>query len=286
MKTNDEIASKSNIKLKFQNAKGFNNIKINNNKKANKRKNKKKKIIKKKYFWKKKEEKNLIIKYNDYEINNFSYKQALKLDKRSYFQYYISLLKTKHLLIFTFYTKSDYNSKIIKIILFLFSFSLYLTNNALFFNDSTIHRIYEDLGKFNFIYQISNIFYSSIISSFITLIIKYLSLTEKNIIEIKNEKNNGNIKISKILNIIIIKIFIFCILCFAFLIFFWFYLSCFCKIYQNTQIHLISDTLISFALSLLYPFIINLFSGLLRISSLKSKDKEIMYKISLFIQLI
>ena len=56
----------------------------------------------------------------------------------------------KQILIFTFYT--DYNSKIIKIILFLFSFALSFTKNTLIFNDSTIHQIYEDQGKFNIIY--------------------------------------------------------------------------------------------------------------------------------------
>ena len=84
-------------------------------------------------------------------MNNLSYKEALKLDKRNYCQYYFSLLRTKHIFIFTFFTNTDYNSKIIKIILFLFSFSLYFTVNALFFNDSTLHKIYEDLGRYNFI---------------------------------------------------------------------------------------------------------------------------------------
>ena len=107
------------------------------------------------------------INYNDYELNNLSYKEALKLDKRTYFQFYFSLLKMKHILIFTFYTYTDYNSKIIKIILFFFSFALYFTINALFFNDKTIHKIYEDHGKFNFIYQIPKILYSTIITSFI-----------------------------------------------------------------------------------------------------------------------
>ena len=217
------------------------------------------------------------INYNDYELNDLSYKEALKIDKRTYFHYYFSLLKIKHLLIFTFYTNNDYNSKIIKIILFLFSFALYLTVNALFFNDKTLHKIYEDYGKYNFIYQIPNILYSSIITSIINIIIKYLSLTEKNIIEIKKEKKNIEEKSNKILKYLVIKLIIFFILIFLFLIIFWFYLTCFCGVYKNTQIHLIKDTLISFGLSLLYPFIINLLPGIFRISSLKKQNKKCMY---------
>ena len=81
----------------------------------------------------------------------------IRMHNRAYFQYYFSLLKTKQVLIFTFYTNTDYNSKIIKIILFLFSLSFSLTIIALFSNDSNIHKIYEDLGKFILIYQLSNI---------------------------------------------------------------------------------------------------------------------------------
>ena len=93
-------------------------------------------------------------KYNDYELNNLSYEEAKKIDKRTYFQYYFGLLKRKQLIIFTFFTHSDYNSRVLKISLFLFSFALYITINALFFNDSTMHKIYEDEGSFNFLYQI------------------------------------------------------------------------------------------------------------------------------------
>ena len=59
------------------------------------------------------------MEYNDREMNEFTYEQALKYDKRNYIQYYFSLLKTKYILIFSFYTSNDYNSKIIKIDLFL-----------------------------------------------------------------------------------------------------------------------------------------------------------------------
>ena len=228
---------------------------------------------------------NKILKLNDYEMNNLSYKEALELDKRTYFQYYFSLLKTKHIFIFTFFTNTDYNSKIIKIILFLFSFALYFTINTLFFNDETLHKIYEDQGNFNFIYQIPNIIYRSIITSIINGIIKFLSLTEKNILEIKEEKNKLLEKSSKLLKCLIIKFILFFILIFLFLFIFWYYLICFCGIYRNSQIHLIKDTVISFGLSLLYPFIINLLPGILRISSLKRKNKECMYIISKIIQI-
>ena len=97
------------------------------------------------------------IYYNDYEFNGLNYNKALKEDKRTYPHYYFSVLRMKYSSIFTFYTSNDYNSKSIKISLFLFIFSLYFTINALFFSDSTMHKIYIDKGSFNFIYQIPQI---------------------------------------------------------------------------------------------------------------------------------
>ena len=78
-----------------------------------------------------------------------------------------------------------------------------------------------------------------------------------------------------------IKLSIFLILSFLFMIFFWYFISCFCAVYTNTQIILINDTLLSFGLSMLYPFGIYLIPGIFRIPALraKKKDKECLYKI-------
>ena len=73
-------------------------------------------------------------------------------DNRTYFQYYYSLLKKKHLILFIFLPTNDYNLVPIKFILFLISFSIYLTINGFFFSDETMNKIYIDNGAFNFIY--------------------------------------------------------------------------------------------------------------------------------------
>ena len=226
--------------------------------------------------------------YNDTELNSLNYKEALIIDKRTYLQYYWSLIKKKQLLFFTFYPNNDYNSMIIKICLFLFAFVLYYIVNALFFNDSTMHKIYVDHGAFNFIYNIPQILYSTVISSVISIIIKALSLSEKNVLTIKKLKTieDMNIKIKKVLKCLVIKFVLFFFICLIFLILFWYYISCFCAVYKNTQYYLIKDTTISFCLSLLYPFGLNLLPGILRIPSLNGTNKECMYKISKIIQLI
>ena len=84
---------------------------------------------------------------------------------------------------------------------------------------------------------------------------------------------------------ITIKFVIFFILSTVLLIFFWYFISCFCAVYTNTQSILIKDTLISFGLSMLYPFGLNAFPGILRIPALKAKNRnnQCLYKASLLI---
>ena len=234
------------------------------------------------------EKKSQNISFNDYELNTMLYKDALINDKRTYVKYYFSLLKTKHLIMFSFYPNNDYNSMAIKAILFFFSFALYYAVNALFFNDTAMHKILVDNGIFKLVYQISQIIYSSIISFVLTEILKYLSLSEKHVIKIKREKNIHRIDslVKDELSCLTIKFILFFFIAFLLIFIFWYYLGCFCAVYRNTQLFLIKDTLISFGLSLTYPFVIYLLPGIFRIASLKKGNRECIYKISIIIQII
>ena len=223
-------------------------------------------------------------------MNRLNYEEALEIDKRTYFQYYWSLLKTGHLFIFSFIPNNDYNIMLIKICLFFFSFGLYFTVNALFYTDTTMNKIYEEDGEYDFICQIPKILYSNLICTVINLIVKTLSLSEKDILKIKLFKKGGNfdIKVEKIRKCLLIKFILFYCVSFIFLFIFWFYVSCFCAVYQNTQLYLLKDTSISFALSLLYPFGYYLVPGIFRIPALRNKkrNKNCLYKLSLLVQSI
>ena len=219
-------------------------------------------------------------------MNSLSYKEALKKDKRSYIQYYCSLLKKKQIILFSFYPNKDYNSQVIKFFLFFFFCTSDITVNALFFTDDTMHKIYVDSGSFDFSYQLPQILYSFLISIAINFIIEYLSLSEDAIISIKAKKFINLFISKKILKRLKIKFSFFFIISFILLLSFGYYISCFCCIYENTQMHLIKDSLMSFGISLIYPVFINLIPGIFRIPALRSKkgDKICMYKFSKFFE--
>ena len=168
------------------------------------------------------------------------------------------------------------------------SFSLYFTINGFFFNDDTMHKVYEDNGSYNFLNQLPQILYSSVISAIINMILKQLSLSEKNILEIKEENNiNEAIKKSKQKESCLkIKFILFFLISFILMSFFWYFISCFCAVYTYTQNILITDTLISCITSMLYPFGLNLLPGIFRLPALRAKNKKCIYNMSLLIALI
>ena len=230
------------------------------------------------------------ISYNDYELNNFEYGQAILYDKRSCFNYYFSLIKRKIPLIFSFCPVEDYNSMIIKLCIFSLSFSIYYAINFIFFDDNIIHKIYENEGKYDFIFFLPKIAIAFAASYYITIIIKAIFLSERNIYNIRcqnilsfvyriSEKEKKNI---------IIKNSIFFISGLLFLVFFWMLLSSFGAIYPNTQIFIFKNTLICFSMSLFYPIFFNIFPCIFRMCALNSKrqNNECIYNFSKILQLL
>ena len=91
-----------------------------------------------------------------------------------------------------------------------------------------MHQIYEDEGSFNFIYQLPQIAYSTLISYFIDNLTSFLALSEDNIIELKKDKNLEHIteKGRNVKNILKVKFLFFFILNLILIIVLWYYLSC------------------------------------------------------------
>ena len=208
------------------------------------------------------------------ELNKLKYDYAVNIDFRSFFPCYWSVIKQIHPFIFTFITKNDYNLFLSKLSLFIMSFGLNITINTLFFTDDSIHKLYENYGKYNFLYNLPKTLYSVVLTSFITFWFELLSLSQDVMSKFKEKEyikdiiceKKKRIKYLRTKNII--YFFILLIL----LLFFWYYLSCFCAVYYNTQIALMKDILISFANGFIYPFILTFIPTIIRIPSLRKKN--------------
>ena len=139
-----------------------------------------------------------------------------------------------------------------------------------------MHKLYIDYGKFDFIYNLPQTIYSAIISGFFSFLFEYLALSEDTILKFKENRIEDDdifIKKEKEIKCLKIKSVIFFVIGIIILLFFWYYLSCFCAVYYNTQITLIKDTLISLSLGLIYPFPLTFIPTSIRIPSLRKKSK-------------
>ena len=232
-------------------------------------------------------EKKIKLNFNDFELNTMCYKEVLIYDKRSFCDYYISLIKSKHPILFGFCPFKDYNSIIIKSCIFFLSFSIFYAMNFVFFNEEIIHKIYEDNGKYDFIYFIPQICISFAASHILTIIIKLIFLSERNLREVNEQKTyiSAYDISTKTRTNLIIKYSLFFILGLIFLGIFWLFLSSFGAVYQNTQVIVFENTLISFGISLIYPFFINIIPSIFRICSLTRKAVY-KYNFSKVIQLL
>jgi surface protein len=231
---------------------------------------------------------NLMIKkqlnYDDFELNQLEFNEAMIHDKRPFLQIYFSIIKREHKIIFTFFICNDYNLLSIKISRFIFLIATDMALNVFFFTDESMHKIYINYGKYDIFQQIPQAIYTTIITNLIEVFLCFLSLTDTVMYRIKRLRNSkkkirNEIKIVKCMKL---KIFIFYL--FTLIIFFidWYIVITFCEVYPNTQIIYIKDCIISFVISLFLPFILYFFPSALRICALRGikKGSKCIYKLS------
>ena len=160
-----------------------------------------------------------------------------------------------------------------------------MTMNGLYFLHQTMHRKYAQNEEIGFVDKIPQYIFSLVVSHIIEVILCYLSMTDIHIYEIKAlpkvEKNDE--RIFDILNKIRCKLRAYFVFTFLLFLFYWYFISAFCAVYQNTQKVFLEDSAISIATSLIDPFIIYGATTLLRyISLLKCCRKKAccLYKLS------
>ena len=216
------------------------------------------------------------------DLNLADFEEAKKFDKRAFIKYYWSLLKMKQLIIFTFYTYTDHNLRIIKIALFMLFLSFYFAFTALFFNDKIMREIYTYKGNTDAAIHVTNILLSSACCLIMNFIVRLISLSERDIHKIISEKNPEERKAlaEKTKRALKIKLIILFIISGLLIAVCWYYVAAFCAVFRNSQIHYFINVLVAFILCNLWPFVTSLIAPCFRIPSLKSENSKCMYKFS------
>ena len=225
-------------------------------------------------------------KYDNYELNNMEYQDALQFDKRSMIKSYWSIINREHLILLTFCSPNDFNISFVKFARFIFLISTEITLNAYLFYDETMHKVYLSYGKYDFVQHIAQIIMTTVFSQLMEVFICYLSLSDSSIYQIKeiarnNKQNQENLsKVFDILNCINKKIKYFFVFTFLLMAFYWYSVACFCAVYRNSQIIFLKDCGLSFLMELIEPFILYLFPSIFRAISLKGNSLSCLYKLS------
>ena len=272
--TNNNNTIKKKIKSKV---KKNNKIKIQaTNAEVNEKENLNKKVID-------------IMKLTDDELYDLDYDGAIKKDKRTYCQYSCSLIKQNHPIVSTFFYNNDYNSKLLKINVFVLSFIICYNSCVFFYDQEKLSEIYYSNNAYK--YNAVDTIYNSIITAVLSKIFKILAFSNDNILKIKNskfKKKNFDEKEEKLIKKLKIKFILFFIIGFIYLLFCWYALTSFGILYSNSQKYSLYDTIISFSNRISIPILIFFIPGIFRKLALSNPKKKrvCLYKFSKIFQFI
>ena len=290
-------------------AKNINNSVINIQKNVDEEKNKNKLMKKddKAYFPLIKIDANNTTNYepinSNYILTNYDFNEAIKYDKRSFCRiFYIFLIsKENNLNIIIF--RSPLVLRALRICIFIFNYACDIALNSLFFFSDNISAKYNYTGKYRLIYTLINNLTKNLVSAIISYILifffNYLiqsinaieQLFREQEILLKADKKykvSDQTKkeiyknISKIMKYLKVKIVIYIILESLFILFFFYYVTAFCQVYQSTQISWLLDCLSSYVISLIFILLVSFISSILYKIAIKYKE-ELLYNITTYI---
>ena len=195
---------------------------------------------------------------DNYELNNLEYKQASKYDRRSCCRTYISFMLREEIVLLVFVSRNDYNLFFVKLARFLLLAITSMAFNALFFFHKTMYKKQDIEENWTFVQKLPQLLFVLVANHIIEVYLCFLSMTDISIYKIKalSKKPKTSQKIIDIIDCMKVKLITFFVSTFIFFLLFWYFISAFCAVYKNTQKIFIRDSAISFASSLLDPFLI------------------------------
>ena len=207
---------------------------------------------------------------DNYEFNNLEYEQACEYDRRSCCRTYVSVLMREELVLFTFFSCHDYNLFYVKIARFLMLACTSMAFNALFFFHKTMYKKQDIEENWSFWQKLPQLLFVLVSNHLIEVYLCYLSMTDSVIYQIKalSKKPNNGKDVINLIDCMKTKLIVFFISTFILFLGFWYFISAFCAVYQNTQKIFIRDSALSFATSLLDPLVIFGLTMILRSISL------------------
>ena len=235
-------------------------------------------------------------------LRNYTFEEAIIYDRRSILKIFYIYLLWKQIIFHTFLQKSPLELFSLRLCLFIFTFSLDLALNSLFYFNDNISKKYH-YAKNLFLFTFSNNYTIILLSTlasfiFIPLIIKLSNSTNeiRNVFRNEEEKLKKNkkykigekrkkeifLEIEKILKKFKIKIIFLLVIEIILILFFWYFVTAFCHVYTYTQKSWLLDSFLSILSRFVIELLFALFFAKLYIVAVESNCYSF-YRILLFI---
>ena len=227
-------------------------------------------------------------KIENNELNILTYNQALRIiDKRNYFQIFLSVIFHEIKIINIFYYKHPYEHLSIILSLYMFELCLDLTLNSLLYTEDVISEKYNNNGSIRFFTTLSLSFISNIITSIISYLVS--KLTEyadflECIIKYIPDKSKYYLNIIKFKKLLCFKLTSFFFIQNIINLAMCYYLMIFCTVYHNTQGSIMINYLTGLAESMAISLVLTIVISILRIISIKYRFKSIYYTSKYFFE--
>ena len=213
--------------------------------------------------------------YSRQEYIYMEYEEAIKNNKFKFSEIYLLYLIENNIILNTIISDSFINLIPIKISYLCFRLEIMLVLNAFFYSDEYISQTFVNEGKLNFFKSLPKAIYSLLITISFCIILKLLLNNKKEILDLikSKEKIKFNLTSSEILKSVKTKLIIYFIIQFLFTLFFLYYCSAFCAVYQNSQIFLVFGFLETILFDIIFSCLYCLFLTSIRIISIKKRIK-------------
>ena len=235
-------------------------------------------------------------------LNNYTFEEAIKYDKRQICEVFYIFALSKQIIFHTFLYRSPIELFPLRLCLFVFIISSDLSLNALFyFNDniSKKYRYSKNVFLFAFSDNITVIILSTFVGFILLTLLSKLSNTTNAIREvfikeeekIKKEKTytvteeRKNVilnEIDQVLKKYKIKVIILIIIELILVIFFWYFVTAFCHVYKATQTSWLIDSCLSILSRMIIELLISLGLAKLYIISINA-EIHCLYKFVMFL---
>ena len=216
-----------------------------------------------------------------------AYDDAIIKDDRKFREIFCEILKEKQIIMNTFVASDPLKTRFIKYIFFILDICLYFVVNGLFFGEeylSLLYNLEEEDNFFSFFPRsIDKLFYTTIVTMVIAYVTDFFFVEEKKIIGIfRREKDNRHLLkqlIVKFIKELQNRYIGFIAMVFVILLFSFYYLVCFNRVYPKTQLEWLKSSIVIMIFINILSLLKCLYEASLRVLSFRFQSEKL-FKLS------